>query len=133
MTELALKRGWDITLLNRRQAGTGGHGYHCCGYTRDEEAVEKAIAGRSYDVVAQFVGYTAEDALQDIRLFTGVTRRGISISAARLLTKASVRLQDYGKRAPGQSILGNIHGRKIEELRMHFWMHTAGPVSRLPL
>ena len=40
VTELALKRGWDITLLNmrlnvkqRQQAGAGRDGFHCCGYT----------------------------------------------------------------------------------------------------
>ena len=35
----------------------------------DEEAVAKAIALEHYDVVAQFIGYTAEDVKRDIRLF----------------------------------------------------------------
>ena len=64
VTELALKRGWDITLLNRGSRPVPEGMDTIVADIHDEEAVGKAIAGRSYDVVAQFVGYTAEDALR---------------------------------------------------------------------
>lgn len=87
VTELALKRGWDITRLNRGSRPVPEGMDTIVADIHDEEAVEKAIAGRSYDVVAQFVGYTAEDALRDIRLFTGVTRQYIYISSASAYQK----------------------------------------------
>lgn len=48
----------------------------------DEEAVAKAIADESYDVVAQFIAYTAEDVERDIRLFRNKTKQYIFISSA---------------------------------------------------
>lgn len=52
----------------------------------DEEAVAKAIADESYDVVAQFIAYTAEDVERDIRLFRNKTKQYI-LSAVHPLTK----------------------------------------------
>lgn len=53
----------------------------------DEEAVAKAIVAEHYDVVAQFIGYTAEDVKRDIRLFQNKTRQYI-LSAVPLPTKS---------------------------------------------
>ena len=58
----------------------------------DEEAVAKAIALEHYDVVAQFIGYTAEDVKRDIRLFQNKTRQYIFISSASAYQKP---LTDY--------------------------------------
>ncbi len=58
----------------------------------DEQAVAKAIAHESYDVVAQFIGYTAEDVKRDIRLFQNKTRQYIFISSASAYQKP---LADY--------------------------------------
>ena len=43
----------------------------------DEEAVAKAVTDESYDVVAQFIAYTAEDVERDIRLFRDKTKQYI--------------------------------------------------------
>lgn len=53
----------------------------------DEETVAKAIASEHYDVVAQFIGYTAEDVKRDIRLFQN-KRGNISLSVVPLPTKS---------------------------------------------
>ena len=58
----------------------------------DEEAVAKAIADESYDVVAQFIAYTAEDVERDIRLFRNKTKQYIFISSASAYQKP---LADY--------------------------------------
>ena len=63
----------------------------------DEEAVAKAIALEHYDVVAQFIGYTAEDVKRDIRLFQNKTRQYIFISSASAYQKAINRLSHYRK------------------------------------
>ena len=52
----------------------------------------KAIASEHYDVVAQFIGYTAEDVKRDIRLFQNKTRQYIFISSASAYQKP---LADY--------------------------------------
>ena len=66
---LAQQRGWEITLLNRgsKKMPEGIRGI--LADINDEDAVAKAIANESYDVVAQFIAYTAEDVKRDIRLF----------------------------------------------------------------
>lgn len=68
----------------------GNSQYHCD--INDEEAVAKAIALEHYDVVAQFIGYTAEDVKRDIRLFQNKTRQYIFISSASAYQKP---LTDY--------------------------------------
>ncbi len=52
----------------------------------------KAIVAEHYDVVAQFIGYTAEDVKRDIRLFQNKTRQYIFISSASAYQKP---LADY--------------------------------------
>lgn len=89
---LAQQRGWEITLLNRgsKKLPEGVHGI--VADIHDETAVANAIATESYDVVAQFIGYTAEDAERDIRLFRDKTKQYIFISSASAYQKP---LADY--------------------------------------
>lgn len=87
VTQLALKRGWEVTLLNRGNKPVPEGADSLVADIRDEEAVAEALEGRNYDVVAQFIGYTAEDALRDIRLFKGRTRQYIYISSASAYQK----------------------------------------------
>ena len=69
VVELAQQRGWEITLLNRGSKKLPEGVGSIIADIHDEEAVAKAIADESYDVVAQFIAYTAEDVERDIRLF----------------------------------------------------------------
>ena len=58
---LAQQRGWEITLLNRGSKKLPEGMRSIVADIHDEQAVAKAIAHESYDVVAQFIGYTAKD------------------------------------------------------------------------
>ncbi|GAE83428.1 mRNA-binding protein [Bacteroides reticulotermitis JCM 10512] len=56
---------------------------------QDEKAVADAIAADHFDVVAQFIGYTAADVERDIRLFRQKTKQYIYISSASAYQKPS--------------------------------------------
>lgn len=89
---LAQERGWEITLLNRgsKKLPEGIRGI--IADIQDEETVAKAMEHENYDVVAQFIGYTAKDAERDIRLFRNKTKQYIFISSASAYQKP---LADY--------------------------------------
>lgn len=89
---LAQQRGWEITLLNRGSKKVPEGTRSIIADINDEEAVAKAIANENYDVVAQFIGYTAEDVQRDIRLFRNKTKQYIFISSASAYQKP---LADY--------------------------------------
>ena len=89
---LAQQKGWEITLLNRGSKKMPEGLHSIIADINDEEAVAKAIASEHYDVVAQFIGYTAEDVKRDIRLFQNKTRQYIFISSASAYQKP---LADY--------------------------------------
>ena len=86
VVELAQQRGWEITLLNRGSKKLPEGVGSIIADIHDEEAVAKAIADESYDVVAQFIAYTAEDVERDIRLFRNKTKH-IFLSAVHPPTK----------------------------------------------
>ena len=92
VVELAQQRGWEITLLNRGSKKLPEGVGSIIADIHDEEAVAKAIADESYDVVAQFIAYTAEDVERDIRLFRNKTKQYIFISSASAYQKP---LADY--------------------------------------
>ena len=81
---LAQQRGWEITLLNRGSKKMPEGIHSIIADINDEEAVAKAIALEHYDVVAQFIGYTAEDVKRDIRLFQNKTPIDLVRGAVRL-------------------------------------------------
>lgn len=87
---LARLRGWEITLLNRGSKAAAEGVHTIIADIHDEEAVAKVIANQSYDVVAQFIAYTAEDVQRDIRLFQGKTKQYIFISSASAYQKPVV-------------------------------------------
>lgn len=89
---LAQLRGWEITLLNRGSKKMPEGIKSIVADIHDESAVAKAIADETYDVVAQFIGYTAEDVKRDIRLFRNKTKQYIFISSASAYQKP---LTDY--------------------------------------
>lgn len=89
VTELAVQRGWEMTLLNR-----GTHNEELpqgvetiTADIHDEAAVAQAMSGKKYDVVANFIVYTPEEVARDIRLFSGKTRQYFFISSASAYQK----------------------------------------------
>ncbi|MDE5877851.1 MAG: SDR family oxidoreductase [Muribaculaceae bacterium] len=87
VTELALQRGWEINLLNRGNKPVPHGTQSLVADIHDEAAVSRLIGNTQYDVVAQFIGYGAEDVERDIRLFAGYTRQYIYISSASVYQK----------------------------------------------
>ena len=86
MTALAREKGWEVTLLNRGSKPVPEGMESMIADIHDEAAVARIMEGRTYDVVAQFIAYGAEDVQRDIRLFQ--ERQGsISLSAARPRTR----------------------------------------------
>lgn len=54
---------------------------------QDEAAVSKALQGQSYDVVADFIAFTPEQAERDIRMFRNRTSQYMFISSASAYQK----------------------------------------------
>lgn len=92
---LAKEKGYEVTLLNR---GISSSASQVAGMElitadiHDEERVSELLKGREFDVVAQFIGFTADDVRRDIRLFSGKTKQYIYISSASAYQKP---LSDY--------------------------------------
>ncbi|WP_050698703.1 SDR family oxidoreductase [Anaeromassilibacillus senegalensis] len=87
VSELAVKQGVELTLLTR--SGTGGpKGAEMLkGDIEDVDQIVSLLRGRTFDVVADFVAYTPEQAARDIELFHDKTEQYIYISSASAYQK----------------------------------------------
>lgn len=89
ISALCVRRGWDLTLLNRGNADArvpeGAHLIHAD--IHDETAAREALEGQTFDVVADFIAYTPDDVARDIRLFAGRTGQYFFISSASAYQK----------------------------------------------
>ena len=88
-TQLAVQRGMDLTLVTR-----GQHDLHLPTGVKsltvnvhDISSAQKALEGSSFDVVVDWVAYTAADVERDLQLFRGRTRQFIFISTASAYQK----------------------------------------------
>jgi nucleoside-diphosphate-sugar epimerase len=87
-TRLAVERGLDLSLLNRGSSPDRAGGAETIGAdVRDEAAARSALAGRRFDVVVDWIAFTAADAERDLRLFRGRTRQFVFISSASAYQK----------------------------------------------
>jgi nucleoside-diphosphate-sugar epimerase len=130
---LAQQRGWEITLLNRGSKKLPEGMRSIVTDIHDEQAVAKAIAHESYDVVAQFIGYTAKDVERDIRLFQYKTKQYIFISSASAYQKPQT---DYRitESTPLVNPFWEYSRNKIEaeEVLMTAYRTTGFPVTIVP-
>ncbi len=82
-TQLAVEQGFHLTLLNRgrtqRQIPSGVEVLH--GDINDRSGMA-ALAGRTWDVVVNWIAYTPDQVQRDIDLFRGRTGQYIFISSA---------------------------------------------------
>jgi nucleoside-diphosphate-sugar epimerase len=86
-TELAVARGLDVTLLNRSQrTPVAGARTIEADITRHEE-VARAIAGRSWDAVVDFIAFVPADIEARLALFRGKTGQYVFISSASAYQK----------------------------------------------
>jgi nucleoside-diphosphate-sugar epimerase len=87
-TRLAVERGIELQLLNR-----GGNPDRALGAAtitadvRDEAATERALAGRRFDVVVDWIAFTPDDIERDLRLFHDRTDQFVFISSASAYQK----------------------------------------------
>ncbi|MCL2030352.1 MAG: NAD-dependent epimerase/dehydratase family protein [Oscillospiraceae bacterium] len=96
ISKLAAGSGIELYLLNRGGNNARLEGVPNIHYIRadisDEQDAARQLAGHSFDVVADFIVFTPEQARRDIRLFSGRTRQYIFISSASAYQKP---LSDY--------------------------------------
>jgi len=89
---LALAQGHKVTLLNRGSRALEAYGLPAdlpcipCDIA-DEAAAATALSGRTFDAVANFIAFTADDVERDIRLFAGRTSHYLFISSASAYEK----------------------------------------------
>jgi nucleoside-diphosphate-sugar epimerase len=88
-TRLAFERDLDVTLLRRgqRKANIPAGVKTIAADINDKSACAKALAGTSFDAVADFVAYTPADIERDLDLFRGRTRQYVFISSASAYQK----------------------------------------------
>jgi nucleoside-diphosphate-sugar epimerase len=96
ISKLAAKSGVELYLLNRGNSNARLEDLDNVNYIQacmsDEGDVRQKLAGLNFDVVANFIVFTPEQAKRDIRLFSGITRQYIFISSASAYQKP---LSDY--------------------------------------
>jgi nucleoside-diphosphate-sugar epimerase len=93
--ERALAVGHRLTILNRgsktlRPAPEGAEVLKAD--MRDPASVRAALGNRMFDVVVDFIAFTADHVAADIELFTGRTRQYVFISSASAYQKPPARL-----------------------------------------
>ena len=102
ISKLCIAKGWDLTLLNRGNRIipelSGAHLLKC-DISREDD-VQKVLAGTSWDVVADFIAFTPDQARRDIRLFVFLYFLSFRLS------EACIHALDNRRHAPAQSILG---------------------------
>ncbi|MFZ1395485.1 MAG: SDR family oxidoreductase [Candidatus Promineifilaceae bacterium] len=83
-SQLAIKRGYDLTLLNRGQSPRpipeGAR--QISADIRNLAAAKEALANEQFDVVVNWVAFTPEHIATDLELFNGRTAQYIFISSA---------------------------------------------------
>ena len=91
VSRLAIEGGWDVTLLNRGQRGQfAPEGAKVIvGDARDAAQMNELMKDKTYDVVANFIGFKSEYIEQDIRLFEGKCGQYIFISSSAAYQKPS--------------------------------------------
>ncbi len=89
-----LEEGWELYLLNRgnRSEALPVGAKYITADIGDEEKVAELIGDMKFDVVADFIVFTKEQAERDVRLFAGKTKQYIYISSASAYQKP---LSDY--------------------------------------
>ncbi len=82
-TRLTAERGRDVYLLNRgSHPDLAGGAATIVADVHDEAATDRALAGRRFDAVVDWVAFTPEDVERDLRLFRDRTDQYVFISSA---------------------------------------------------
>lgn len=86
---LATRKEWHLTLLNRGNRKTElPEGVDTIAVDiNDEEAVKKALEGKKFDTVCDFIGFVPSQLERDYRIFKGITKQFMYISSASAYAK----------------------------------------------
>ena len=87
-SRMAISRGFELFLLNRgaRTADMPGS-HHLTADIRRPEDVRAVLRGLDFDVVVDWIAYTADDVERDLGLFRGRVRQYVFISSASAYQK----------------------------------------------
>ena len=86
-TQLAIARGFHVTLLNRGQREVINGAHQITTDINDPAAAGHALAGTSWDAVVDFISFTPADIEARLALFRGRTGQYIYISSASAYQK----------------------------------------------
>lgn len=87
-SQLALKRGFDLTLATRGQSRTPlPTGARALVLDVHSDSAADALGSQHFDVVVDWIAYTPADIERDLRLFSGRTRQFFFISSASAYEK----------------------------------------------
>jgi nucleoside-diphosphate-sugar epimerase len=92
---LAVRRGIDLTLLNRGESTTRAAiqgARHLTGDASDAESIRAAVKKEQFDVVANFRSFTPDQVRADIDIFSGRVGQYVYISSASAYQKPVARL-----------------------------------------
>ncbi|WPF82239.1 NAD-dependent epimerase/dehydratase family protein [Sanguibacter sp. 4.1] len=103
---VALAAGHDLTIVTRgsdrpRPAPEGAT--TVVADVRDAASLEAALAGRSFDVVVDFIAYSPQDVAQDIRMFSGRVSQYVLVSTCSVYSHPAAVLpitEGAQRRAP---------------------------------
>ena len=90
-SELALKRGMELTILNRsasrKHSAPPGSNLIIGDIHSDSSQIAEKLADQHFDVVVDWIAYNRQDVERDIKLFSGKTGQFIFISSASAYQK----------------------------------------------
>src|SRR5688572_26352317 len=81
-TELAVNRGFDVTVLNRGIRPITPGARSMMADIADESAVTQVLEGKTWDVVVNFLAFGPDDVARDIARFGGRVGQYFFISSA---------------------------------------------------
>lgn len=87
--ELAAKRGYEVSVLNRGNKGVPEGCSQIVGDANDLDQMKSVLADTSWDAVVDFVSFTVENIENRIAAFTGKTRQYFFISSASAYQRPS--------------------------------------------
>ncbi len=89
---ISKKEDWHLTLINRgNRKDEIPEGVDTITVDiNDEEAVKKALKGKKFDAVCDFIGFVPSQLERDYRIFNGITKQFMYISSASAYNKLPV-------------------------------------------
>jgi len=133
-SELALKRGHELFLLNRsvstKYPAPEGATVLQADVHADEARLAKLLAGHRFDAVVDYIAYTVDDIERDLRLFRGKTDQFVFISSASAYQKP-VRNYVITERTPLENPYWEYSRNKIacEDRLMFAYLEEGFPVT----